>query len=113
MRLGDSRWGFRLGRVAEVRSASKQYVEVQIKPPVDLTGLPLRFCTNTVNAVPDAPVWSDLLVPDGTVWTAGEWTTVLALVGPDLTPGSLFIIPQITALPEVVVEVAGYKEVLA
>lgn len=112
MRLGEDRWAVRLG-VGDVRTATKVFVEVQIKPPIDLAGKTLRFCTNTVNEVPDSPVWQDLVVPDGTVWTPGEWSTVLALVGPGLPVGSLFIIAQITALPEVPVEVAGYREVLA
>lgn len=112
MRLGEDRWAVRLGG-GDVRSATKVFVEVQIKPPIDLAGKQLRFCTNTVNEVPDSPVWQDLVVPEGTVWTPGEWSTVLALVGPGLPVGSLFIIAQITALPEIPVEVAGYREVLA
>lgn len=110
--LGPSRWAVRLG-VVDVRASSMELVPVQVKAPVSLGTAQLRFCTSSTDEVPASPDWQPLVVPDGTVWSPGEWVTLLAPVGPGLPVGTLYILPRITTDAEDFIEVAGYRQVRA
>jgi hypothetical protein len=111
-RLGPDRWAARLGREVRVRTSTQVQVPVQVRPPVPLDAVQLlQFCTNTTDQVPESPDWQALLRPDSSVWTVGEWVTLLAPVGPGLPIGSLYIISRVKTADEDFQEVVGYRQV--
>lgn len=104
-RIMPDRWRYDIGgdmwaRRTEhrtVKQASDNDVELQINPPVDLTGGVFEFCFSPTEALPSSPAWATATVPTGTKWIPGTYSSIIASTGPGALPlGTVYFHSRVT-----------------